>query len=68
MNPYLQRLEPYPFAKLQQLFSDLTPAAGKTPIALSIGEPQHASPAFVLQTISDNLHRLANYPTSVGPA
>jgi N-succinyldiaminopimelate aminotransferase len=66
MNPYLQRLEPYPFAKLQQLFSDLSPAAGKKPIALSIGEPQHASPAFVLQTISDNLHRLANYPTSVG--
>lgn len=66
MNPNLQRLEPYPFAKLQQLFSDLTPAAGKTPIALSIGEPQHASPAFVLQTISDNLHRLANYPTSIG--
>ncbi len=66
MNPYLQRLEPYPFAKLQQLFSDLSPAAGKSPIALSIGEPQHASPAFVLQTISDNLHRLANYPTSLG--
>jgi len=66
MNPHLQRLEPYPFAKLQQLFSDLTPAAGKTPIALSIGEPQHASPEFVLRTISDNLHRLANYPTSIG--
>jgi len=66
MNPYLQRLEPYPFAKLQQLLSDLTPAAGKTPIALSIGEPQHESPAFVLKTIADNLHRLSNYPTSMG--
>jgi N-succinyldiaminopimelate aminotransferase len=66
MNPNLQLLEPYPFAKLQQLFSDLTPAPGKSPIALSIGEPQHSSPAFVLQTISDNLHRLANYPTSIG--
>lgn len=66
MNPYLQRLEPYPFAKLQQLLSDLTPAAGKAPIALSIGEPQHESPAFVLKTIADNLHRLSNYPTSVG--
>lgn len=66
MNPYLQHLEPYPFAKLQQLFSDLTPAAGKAPIALSIGEPQHDSPAFVLKTIADNLHRLANYPSSAG--
>jgi N-succinyldiaminopimelate aminotransferase len=66
MNPYLQRLEPYPFEKLQKLFGDLSPAHGKTPISLSIGEPQHASPPFVLKTISDNLHRLANYPTSVG--
>ncbi len=66
MNPYLQRLEAYPFAKLQKLFSDLAPAAGKTAIALSIGEPQHESPAFVLRAIADNLHRLANYPTSAG--
>ncbi len=66
MNPYLQRLEPYPFAKLQQLFSDLTPPREKTPITLSIGEPQHASPALVLKAISDNLERLANYPTSAG--
>lgn len=66
MNPHLQKLEPYPFAKLQQLFSDLSPASGKTPIALSIGEPQHASPTFVLQAISDNLQRLANYPSSLG--
>ena len=66
MNPYLQHLEPYPFAKLDQLFSDLTPPAERTRIALSIGEPQHESPAFVLKTISDNLHRIANYPSSAG--
>ena len=66
MNPYLSALEPYPFAKLQHLFSDLTPAPDKSPIALSIGEPQHPSPAFVIQTIADNLSRLANYPTSAG--
>lgn len=66
MNPNLTRLEPYPFAKLRQLFSDLTPPPGKPAIALSIGEPQHASPPFVLEAIADNLHRLANYPTSAG--
>jgi N-succinyldiaminopimelate aminotransferase len=66
MNPNLTRLEPYPFTKLQQLFSDLAPAPGKAAIALSIGEPQHASPAFVLKAIADNLHRLSNYPTSAG--
>lgn len=66
MNPNLQYLEPYPFTKLAQLFKDLAPAPGKAAIALSIGEPQHASPAFVLQAIADNLPRLANYPTSAG--
>jgi N-succinyldiaminopimelate aminotransferase len=66
MNPNLRLLEPYPFAKLQQLFSDLVPATGKTAISLSIGEPQHESPAFVLQAIAQNLPRLANYPTSAG--
>ncbi|MEZ5571915.1 MAG: succinyldiaminopimelate transaminase [Halioglobus sp.] len=66
MNPHLEYLEPYPFAKLQQLLSDLQPAAGKSAIALSIGEPQHASPEFVIKAISDNLQRLANYPTSIG--
>ncbi len=66
MHPGLERLEPYPFTKLQALFSDLTPAADKSAIALSIGEPQHPSPQFVLDVIAQNLHRLANYPTSAG--
>jgi len=66
MNPNLQRLEPYPFSKLQQLLRDLAPPSGKPTIALSIGEPQHESPAFVLQAIADSLPRLANYPTSAG--
>ena len=66
MNPNLQRLEAYPFAKLQKLFNDLTPPPDKSPIALSIGEPQHIPPPFVLKTIEDSLHRLANYPTTTG--
>lgn len=66
MHPNLTRLEPYPFAKLSQLFADLSPAPGKSPIALSIGEPQHPSPRFVLDVIAQNLHRIANYPTTAG--
>tara|TARA_R110002049_G_scaffold24903_13_gene88075 strand:+ start:988 stop:2178 length:1191 start_codon:yes stop_codon:yes gene_type:complete len=66
VHPNLKDLEPYPFTKLQQLFSDLTPASDKSPIALSIGEPQHPSPQFVLDVIAENLHRLANYPTTAG--
>ena len=60
MNPYLQQLQPYPFEKLRQLFSDLSPPTDKSPIALSIGEPRHPSPAFVLQEIAANLGRLSN--------
>ena len=66
MNPDLQRLQPYPFEKLRQLFQDLSPPGDKTPIALSIGEPRHASPGFVLETIAANLDRLANYPVTAG--
>ena len=66
MNPYLEHLQPYPFAKLDQLFSDLTPATEKTRIALSIGNRSTKSPTFVLKAVSDNLHRLANYPSSAG--
>ena len=61
MNPHLQDLQPYPFEKLRALFADLTPPAGKSAIALSIGEPRHACPAFVLRVLADNLHRLSNY-------
>ena len=66
MNSNLDQLQPYPFEKLRQLFEDLTPPQDKTPIALSIGEPRHPSPAFVLEAVSDNLQRLANYPSTAG--
>jgi len=68
VNPNLSKLEPYPFTKLQQLFSDLSPPTDKTPIALSIGEPQHEPPEFVLEVIRSNLALLAKYPTTSGIA
>jgi len=66
MNPDLQRLHPYPFEKLNKLKSEVTPPAHLEHIALSIGEPKHEPPAFVLQTLQDNLGRLVNYPTTKG--
>ncbi|PZP23607.1 succinyldiaminopimelate transaminase [Pseudomonas kuykendallii] len=66
MNNALDTLQPYPFEKLRALLAGVQPAAGKTPIALSIGEPKHASPAFVAQALSDNLAQLAVYPTTLG--
>lgn len=66
MNPDLQRLQPYPFEKLASLFEGVKPPSDLAPIALSIGEPKHQPPRFVLQTLADNLGRLSNYPATRG--
>ena len=50
MNSRFARLQPYPFEKLRDLVGGLTPPAALAPIRLSIGEPQHAAPAFVVRT------------------
>ncbi|MBF8765023.1 succinyldiaminopimelate transaminase [Pseudomonas putida] len=66
MNPALSQLQPYPFEKLRALLGSVTPAADKRAIALSIGEPKHASPPFVAQAMADNLDKLAVYPSTLG--
>ncbi len=66
MNPNLSRLHPYPFEKLRALFQGIAAPAGLKPIRLSIGEPQHATPAFILQALADNLGGMATYPTTQG--
>ncbi|MDY0011406.1 MAG: succinyldiaminopimelate transaminase [Rhodocyclaceae bacterium] len=66
MNPNLDLLQPYPFEKLRANFAGLEPPAGLSPIRLSIGEPQHATPAFIQQAVTANLGGLANYPTTQG--
>ena len=66
MNPDLNKLQPYPFEKLAKLKAEVTPPAELTHIALSIGEPKHASPQFVADELVANLNSLANYPTTKG--
>jgi len=66
MNPDLTLLQPYPFEKLKQLKDAVTPNPELEHIALSIGEPKHPAPDFVKQTLTDNIHRLENYPTTKG--
>ena len=66
MNNALQQLQPYPFEKLRALLGGVQPAADKSPIALSIGEPKHRSPAFVAEALAANLDQLAVYPTTLG--
>lgn len=66
MNPNLDRLHPYPFEKLRQLFSGIQPSKALREIRLSIGEPQHETPAFIREALAANLQGLANYPTTSG--
>ena len=67
MNPLLQRLQPYPFERLRALLANAAPAA-KPPINLSIGEPKHETPAFIIDALARGArHGLANYPTTKGP-
>ncbi|HSH72877.1 MAG TPA: succinyldiaminopimelate transaminase [Methylophilaceae bacterium] len=66
MNPNLNLLQPYPFQRLRELFSGITPNQQLSPINLSIGEPKHATPALIKDALVNNLAGLANYPTTAG--
>ncbi|MEH6343732.1 MAG: succinyldiaminopimelate transaminase [Bermanella sp.] len=66
MNPNLAKLQPYPFEKLNKLKAEAQVSTDLPHIALSIGEPKHASPEFVKQAMIDNMDKMANYPTTKG--
>ncbi len=66
LNPNLDRLQPYPFQKLNKLFKEITPNGAFAPISLHIGEPKHATPDFIRKVLADNLAGMAHYPTTLG--
>ena len=66
MNPLLAKLQPYPFERLRQLFADVRPNPEFAPISLGIGEPKHATPAFIKDALTSSLGALAAYPATAG--
>jgi N-succinyldiaminopimelate aminotransferase len=66
MNPALSLLHPYPFEKLRALMAGAQPPADRAHIALSIGEPKHAAPAFVAETLAAQMDQLSVYPATLG--
>lgn len=68
MNPRLARLQPYPFQKLAALLTGIEPPKERSPIRLSIGEPQDAAPPPVLEALAGRLPEIARYPTTRGTA
>ena len=66
MNPLLDRLQPYPFERLRQLFAGVTPSTAYSPISLGIGEPKHPTPPFIKQALIEGLDSLSGYPATAG--
>ena len=66
MNPYFKDLQSYPFEKLTDLKAGITTNPALEPIMLSVGEPKHAAPEFVKQTLCNAIDGLANYPSTKG--
>jgi N-succinyldiaminopimelate aminotransferase len=66
MNPDLEQLHPYPFEKLAKLKEGITPCNDLRHIALSVGEPKHDAPAFVLESLNKNISGVSSYPATKG--
>lgn len=66
MNPLLDKLQPYPFEKLTKLLGEVTPNPKLDAIKLSIGEPKHPAPDFVINALKENISAVEVYPTTKG--
>jgi N-succinyldiaminopimelate aminotransferase len=68
VNHRLDLLTAYPFERLARLKAGATPPAALPHIAMSIGEPKHAPPEFVIKALHQNLDKLDSYPVTAGLA
>ncbi len=69
MNPFLDNLHLYPFERLNALKAGVRTRSNAPHIALSIGEPKHASPDFVVDALrEESVLRagLGSYPPTRG--
>jgi aspartate/methionine/tyrosine aminotransferase len=58
--------ETYPFEKLNCLLESITPNSDYTPLSLTIGEPQFATPQFILDALNQSASLLNKYPKTAG--
>jgi succinyldiaminopimelate transaminase len=66
INPRLDQLGDYAFRRLEQLLAGVTPATNEPPLKMSLGEPQHAPPALLAETLAANAHLWNRYPPVAG--
>ena len=60
--------ETYPFEKLNTLLKDITLSSDFAALSLTIGEPQFATPQFILDALNNNVTLLNKYPKTAGEA
>ena len=69
MNPHLDALQAYPFERLDALKAGIEPNSRAPHVPLQIGEPKHAPPGFVVESLRDAnvlAPGLAAYPPTRG--
>jgi len=68
LNERIAELTDYPFERLRVLLGDSQPGPGLATIAMSIGEPKHAPPAIVAETVARFAADWNKYPATNGTA
>jgi N-succinyldiaminopimelate aminotransferase len=66
INPRLTRLADNPFARLAELLAEIKPRANAAPLVMSVGEPQHETPALVARLLAEHAHLWNRYPPMQG--
>lgn len=66
MNKNLKKLHDYPFVKLENLLKNINIETSKPAIALTVGEPQHSPPSFVIDSLVSSLSCINKYPSTRG--
>ena len=68
INSQLGSLKNYPFARLRTLLDGIDPPSGVEPLAMSVGEPQHAAPSLIDEALAANGDQWNRYPPIAGTA
>lgn len=66
MNLGLNKLQSYPFEKLAKLLAGSKVPDHLQAINLSIGEPKHETPGFILEAVRESIALAASYPKTRG--
>lgn len=66
MNALLNRLKPYPFARLREAMQGISAPEGMEAVPLHIGEPKHPTPKVITDALTASLRELEKYPLTAG--